>query len=147
MTRYDFEIVPQVALDSRYNDLVQIFTFRTNDRTVANALFTKLARDLSDNPNGRYVFWLFDFASRNQPVTSYIKQRLQKLAETTALPSAHGRIAVTTARSLNNLLSADGVLRGLESALPTIELRGFFNRDDAIAWLIAGYERATLRAK
>lgn len=146
MPRYKFEIVPQVALDSRYNDMVQLFTFRTNERTVINALFTHLEHKLAEEPEKRYIFWLFDFATRNQNATDYFKQRLRKLALNTTLSQCRGRIAVATTRNFSTLLSPNACVSGLSEVLPQFELRGFYDRDDGVAWLIAGYERLTLRA-
>lgn len=147
MTTYDFEIVPQVALDARFDGKLNIYTFRTNDRGIINSLMTKLQDDFATMPDKGRVFWLFDFGSRNKPAPTYLKLRLQALAEATALSNYGGRIAVTTTRNFNTLLNPSVALAGLEAELPNIMLQGFFNRDEAIAWLLAGYGRATLRSQ
>lgn len=139
-----FEIVPYISQEKRYDGKLIIWTVRSNKSERLNAWFGYLERELENWPENALVFACFDFASWKLHATPYFRQRLAKLAERGAA-NFRGRIAIAQSASVLGLISGNGWKSDISAAFPNVMVDIYGSRDDAIAWLVSGYERAYIR--
>jgi hypothetical protein len=135
-----YDVVPFVAQEKRYAGRMIIWTARSNKGTRINTWFSHLERELETFPRDGLLYVCFDFASFKLNAPQYFRQRLVKLAEHGAA-EMRGRIAVAQRLTVGGLLAGTRWTSDISAAFPHMEVDAFHDRDTAIGWLVAGYQK------